>query len=166
MNESHLLFTGTQVNYFFICKTKLWFFSHSISLEQESELVELGKFLHEIMYGREERNLKLARIAVDFVRKGDILEVHEVKKSSKLEKAHVYQLLYYLYVIRKETGLKAVGFLHYPKLNKVKRVELRNEKEIEDILKEIKKIISLPAPPKPVRKSYCKSCAYYELCFG
>ena len=44
---------GTQINYYFICKTKLWLFSHNIQLEDEHENVKLGKFLHENSFKRE-----------------------------------------------------------------------------------------------------------------
>ncbi|MEM3192938.1 MAG: Dna2/Cas4 domain-containing protein, partial [Candidatus Parvarchaeota archaeon] len=36
-------FTGTQVNYYFVCKRKLWFFSHNIELESDSDLVLMGR---------------------------------------------------------------------------------------------------------------------------
>jgi len=42
-----LHFTGTQINYYFVCKRKLWFFSHNMELESDSDLVHLGKLLHE-----------------------------------------------------------------------------------------------------------------------
>jgi len=29
--------TGSNINYYFICKRKLWLFAHSIQMEQESE---------------------------------------------------------------------------------------------------------------------------------
>ena len=29
---------GTQINYYFICKTKLWLFSHNIQLEDEMRM--------------------------------------------------------------------------------------------------------------------------------
>ena len=47
---------GTQINYYFICKTKLWLFSHNIQLEQ-SENVKLGKILHEDSFKREKEYL-------------------------------------------------------------------------------------------------------------
>jgi len=40
--EKKLLVRGTQINYYFVCKTKLWLFSHHIQMEQESDVVELG----------------------------------------------------------------------------------------------------------------------------
>ena len=34
--------TGNMVNYFFVCKRKLWLFQHQIGFEQTSERVQLG----------------------------------------------------------------------------------------------------------------------------
>lgn len=41
--ELHI--TGTQMNYYFLCHTKLWYFAHHIQMEQESDLVALGLWL-------------------------------------------------------------------------------------------------------------------------
>uniref|UniRef100_UPI00261A52AC Dna2/Cas4 domain-containing protein n=1 Tax=Thermococcus sp. TaxID=35749 RepID=UPI00261A52AC len=40
-----LLITGTEINYLFICPTKLWYFARGITMEQESDWVDLGKFI-------------------------------------------------------------------------------------------------------------------------
>jgi len=95
------------------------------------------------------------------VRKGETLEIHEVKKSKKMSKAHHYQLLYYLYYLKNEKGINdAVGIIDYPTL----KLDERNEKEIKNIIKRIGNILSdkMPAPQKVPA---CLRCAYYELCF-
>ncbi|MGB9614940.1 MAG: Dna2/Cas4 domain-containing protein, partial [Fervidobacterium sp.] len=33
------IFNGTQINYLYICQTKVWFFSHHLSMEHSSDLV-------------------------------------------------------------------------------------------------------------------------------
>jgi len=68
---SEMQIRGIQVNYYFVCKTKLWLFSHNVSMEHESDLVKLGSLLHREFFGREERDISLGPIAVDVVRKGD-----------------------------------------------------------------------------------------------
>ncbi len=163
MNEMHI--TGVKVAYYYICHTKLWLFSHNITMEKESELVDLGRLIHEKSY-REHRELQIGDIAIDFVRKGDKIEVHEIKKSRSMEKAHIMQVLYYLYYLKKR-GIESIGIIDYPKARKRKKVELNeeNEKEIEKTLKEIGKIVKGNMPP-PMRKKICKKCAYYEFCFG
>jgi len=110
------LFTGTQVNYYFICKTKLWLSSHQITMEQSSDLVGMGRFIHDTSYTQEKKDIIIDnRIGIDFIKKGDSIIVHEVKKSRKLEDAHKYQLYYYLYYLNEIKGLPATeGILDYP----------------------------------------------------
>jgi len=165
MIDKKAVFTGTQVNYYFICRRKLWLFSHNIGMETENENVSIGKFLHEKGYGRMEKDILIDRIAIDFVEKGGKIIIHEIKKSKKMEKAHVYQLLYYIYYIR-ERGVEAEGLINYPLIKQVKKVELKNEEEIENILEEINRIVAMKEPPPAERKPYCKKCAYYEFCWG
>lgn len=159
-------FTGTQVNYYFVCKRKLWLFSHGMEQESESDLVMLGKLLHEYCYQRELKEVQVGRIKIDFFGKGG--EVHEVKRSRKIEDAHIHQLLYYLYYLKNVMGVDVKGVLHYPLLRK--RIEIRlgdEEKErVEWVLKRIGEIISLPIPPQPSWIKACKFCAYCELCWG
>ena len=38
-----LAYTGTQVNYYFVCKRKLWLFSRNFEMEQFSDLVLLDR---------------------------------------------------------------------------------------------------------------------------
>ena len=57
---------GTQIDYYFICKTKLWLFSHNIQLEHQSENVKLGKILHEDSFKREKDYLIDNLIILDF----------------------------------------------------------------------------------------------------
>lgn len=156
---------GTEINYLFICPTKLWYFSHGVTMEQESEWVDLGKFLHEKSYFGEEKNIKIGPISIDFIKKGDIIEVHEVKKGKSMEKAHEMQALYYLYYL-KRLGIRAKAILNYPKLRETKEITLEGrKKEVEEAIKEVERIKSLPAPPKSVKTKKCKKCAYYELCW-
>jgi len=165
MLDKEALFTGTQVNYYFICHRKLWLFSHNIAMEKESDVVTMGKILHEESYKKVEKDVMMERIAIDFVEKKGRIVIHEVKKSKKMEKAHVYQLLYYIYYLKMK-GIKAEGIINYPLLRKIRRVELINDEEIEEILESIKEIVSMTTPPPAQRKPYCKKCAYYEFCWG
>ncbi len=157
---------GTQVNYFFVCKTKLWLFSHSITMEDSSDAVKLGKLLHMQVFDRYEKELKIGPIAIDIIKKGSTVEIREVKKSDKLEKAHIYQTMYYVYYLKK-FGVKARAILSYPKLKKTVEIEVgeKEEKEIKRILCEILEICKGNVP-KPEYKSFCRKCAYYELCFS
>ncbi len=163
-----LLFTGTQVNYYLICPTKLWLFSHNVTMERSSDLVGMGRFIHETSYSREKKNVIVDRIGIDFVKKGDGITIHEVKKSKKLEQAHRYQLYYYLYYLQEVLGIPDVdGVLDYPLIRQRERLVLTDgvKEEIERMLREIGEIVQLPQSPPPVKKPYCRKCAYYELCW-
>ena len=157
--------TGVQVNYYFICKTKLWYFSHYTTMEHTSDTVLLGKLIHNERYQRTQ-GLSIDRIAIDFIERGDKIILHEVKKSRSMEKAHIFQVLYYLYDLN-QRGIKATGIINYPVIRKKQTVDLDpdNRKELETVLGDIQHIVSLKSPPQPERKKYCKKCSYYELCW-
>jgi len=160
----NLVFTGVEVNYFFICRRKLWFFSRQMSLEADSDLVLLGRLLHEHGYPRRLKEVSVGRIKIDFLDRYGV--IHEVKRSRRMEKAHLFQLLYYIYYLRK-LGVEAKGVLHYPLLKRNVKVELTAELErkLESIFEEMKRIISSDKPPRAERKKYCGKCSYFELCW-
>jgi len=162
---NELYIRGMQVNYYFVCKTKLWLFSHNISMEHESDLVKLGALLHRSFFGKEEKDIVFGPIAIDVVRVRDGLEIVEIKKSDKLEKADRYQILYYLYYLSK-FGIKARGKISYPKQKKNLEVKLEENEihKIEEVLRDIQKIVA-GKMPKPEYKPYCRKCSYFDFCF-
>ncbi len=165
--SKELLFNGTQVNYYFICKRKLWLFSHDVRMEQESQLVALGKLMHESTYKRTRKDVLIdSKIAVDFIKKEGKLVLHDIKKSKKLEKAHIHQLLYYLYYLKKK-GVKAEGKIDYPRIRETRDVALTPEKEreMQDILRDIRDILHKKTPPDIEKKPYCRKCSYFEFCW-
>ncbi len=135
-------------------------------MEKESELVKLGKILHEERYRKRLKEIQLDRIKLDFIENGN--EIHEIKRSKKMENAHLFQLLYYIYYMKTNFDLILKGVLNYPLLRKKIQIELTidKEKELQDILLDIKRIIEKDKPPEPIWKSYCKSCAYRDLCWS
>lgn len=162
------LINGTQINYYFICKTKLWLFSHNIQMEQESDNVKLGKTLHENSYKKENEVLIDNLINVDFIKNNNPIEIHEVKKTQSMKKSHEFQLLYYIYYLKKEKGLNNItGYLNYPENRKKIKIELTDEKEKElnDVLEDINNIINSNIP-KPKKSRICRKCAYFEFCFA
>jgi CRISPR-associated exonuclease Cas4 len=161
-----LAYTGTQVNYYFICKRKLWLFSHGLEMEVTSDLVLLGRLLHERGYPRRRKEVQIGRIKIDFVSSG--CEIHEVKRSRKAEDAHLFQLLYYLYYLKRYAGVQGRGSLHYPLLRRTVDVELTDghAKQIESILRDIDQILGQERPPEAVKIGYCRKCSYLELCWG
>lgn len=167
-SEKQLKIIGTQINYYFICKTKLWLFSHHIQMEQESDMVSLGKKLHKDTYKRDKKDNAVDNLIIfDFMRKGDVLEIHEVKKSRKMSKAHHYQLLYYLYYLKNEKGITdTIGIVDYPEIRRIETLKLddRNEIELKNIIKRIGDLLDEDMPA-PNRQAVCRKCAYFELCF-
>lgn len=164
--KGEMSFTGTQLNYYVVCRTKLWLFSHMIRMEQESDAVAMGRLMHETSYGREKKELSVdQKIAVDFIRKGGKLVIHEVKKSSRLEKAHILQMMYYLYYLRQK-GVEAEGMIDYPASRERREVRFSEEgkRELECALDDVRRIISMSEPPEPERKPYCGKCSYFEFC--
>ena len=157
--------TGVKVNYYHVCKTKLWLFSHNINLEKGNDNVALGKILHEDRYKKNSKNITIDGISIDFVKAGKRIEIHEIKKSKKMDAADRAQLLFYLYYLKKR-GFGAVGVLNYPLLNKTEKIEMNAEDEAvtEREIEEIKKIV-LSSMPLPAHKKICLKCAYEEFCF-
>ena len=163
--SDELSHTGSEINYYLVCKRKLWLFSHHVDLESDSDLVRQGRLLHEHSYRRKLKEIEIGNIKIDFIEKTN--EVHEIKRSKKIADAHKYQLLYYLYFLKKHANINAKGVLNYPLLKKTVRIKLtpKNEKEIQQVIKGAKQVTSQKKPPKAEWKSYCKSCAYAEFCW-
>ncbi|MBL4931893.1 CRISPR-associated protein Cas4 [Clostridium paridis] len=157
---------GVKVNYYYICHRKLWLFSKGISFEKNDDRVLQGKVLHEYSYNRE----KNKEIEIDNTIKVDIMDkenVKEIKISSKMKDSDRMQLLYYLYYL-KQLGINRKGKINYTKEKRVEEISLTTEDEntIENVLVDIKKIENMNAPPKTIKKPYCKKCAYYEFCYS
>jgi CRISPR-associated exonuclease Cas4 len=186
---------GTQINYYFICKRKLWLFSHNIEFESESDLVHLGRLLHEQSYKRKFKEVQVDRIKVDFLESKEAktvpagtdegrisnieieneeagsssIVIHEVKRSRSMHDAHVFQLLYYIYYLKTNYNTNiSKGMLHYPLLKTNVPVDLTKQRvqQVENVIADIKRTISSPNPPEAVWVKPCRSCAYRELCWG
>ena len=159
--------TGTHIEYYHFCKRQLWLFMHQINMEQESDIVKMGKLIHENSYDRKVKEIKIGEnIVLDHL---DVKEkiIHEVKKSNKMENAHQWQLKYYLYCLREHGIEDFKGQLNYPKLKKVTDIELTNDDigKIEEVIRDIQKIYA-DKIPKESKKKACLKCAYYEYCFS
>lgn len=157
-----IIFTGTQIYYYFIDFKRLWYFSKGILMEHNSDLVKIGKIVSEETFKRNKKEIQIGRIKIDFYRKN--LEIHEVKKSSKFKEASKWQLIYYLYVLKK-LGVNCKGILNFPTERRIEKVYLTPELEekMEKILNEIKTIVSLPKPPKTKESQKIKKSSYWEL---
>lgn len=160
--------TGTQFNYYHICRRKLWLFFAGINMEQESDLVHEGRLVHESSYPQ--RSSRYEEIEIDGI-KVDYYDarnkiIHEIKKSSKMECAHEWQLKYYMYVFEQHGICDVKGVLEYPLIHKTKEVLLTDidRDEIVSMLKDIADVTALPDCPPAEKRSICRNCSYYEFC--
>jgi CRISPR-associated exonuclease Cas4 len=162
--------TGTIVNYYFVCHRELWLFANGINMEQESELVYEGKLIHEESYPQ--RSSKYEEVSIDGI-KVDYYDarnkiIHEIKKSNKVDKAHEWQLKYYIYVFEQH-GIDGVsGILEYPTLRKTQEVMLTDvdRDEIRSMVLDIEGIIAKEQCPPQVKKGICRNCSYYDFCYA
>ena len=115
--------TGIMIYYYFICKKKLWYFINQINMEQNSELVAIGKILDEDSYKKEKKGILIDNtINIDFIKNGAVL--HEVKKTKSIEEAGIWQIKYYMYYLE-EKGVKNIkAKIDYPLLRETKEIIL------------------------------------------
>ena len=164
-----MMITGTHFAYYQLCRRKLWLFANGINMEQESDLVYEGKLIHEESYP--ERSSKYEEVAIDGV-KVDYYDaknhvIHEIKKSNKVDRAHEWQLKYYMYVFEQHGIAGVKGVLEYPLLRKTQNVVLTDvdRDDIKSISKDIVRIIAQDTCPPQIKKGICKNCSYFEFCY-
>lgn len=163
-----MIITGTHFNYFQICHRKLWMFVNNITFEHTSDIVYEGKLIHKESYPQ--RSEKYEEVEIDGI-KVDYYDaknkvIHEIKKSNKVEKAHEWQLKYYMYVFEKH-GIEGVsGILEYPALRKTNKVFLSDvdRNMICEMMVEIEKIADSESCPPIMKKSICENCSYFDFC--
>lgn len=169
--------TATHINYYHVCKRKLWLFINGITMEHTSDVVYDGKLLHETSYPQ--RNEKHSELSIEACYKGISLYgqidfydsirkiIHETKRSDKIEIAHTWQAKFYLWLM-KLNGIDGVtATLEYPKIRQTNIVGLL-ESDVVYLEKIIDKIIRLKDSencPAVINSRICKSCSYYELCY-
>jgi len=162
--------TGTHFNYYLLCQRKLWLFSNGINMEQTSDLVYEGKLIHENSYPQ--RSERMEEVEIDGI-KIDYFDVHrkvihEIKKSDKIDEAHVWQLKYYIYVLEQNQITGVSGILEYPKLRKTEEVHLTDDdrKLIVEMKAKITELIGSDKCPETINKPRCKNCSYYDFCYA
>lgn len=157
---------GTLINYYYICKRKLWLSYNKINLESNSEDVLIGKELHNELNKSKNTEIELDGIKIDKLTDDYVIEV---KKSDSNIEASIMQLKYYLYIlnsynIKKDGKLKIIEKDKTTRDIKIK-YDKKVEKEVKDTIIEIEKIINnsiIPPINKDIKK--CKKCSYYEFC--
>lgn len=161
--------SATLLNYYHLCKRKMWLSAHQIQMEHTSTTVSIGKSIGENTYNRRAKKWKeldLGNAKIDYFDPQNNT-VREVKKSPKLEHVHIAQVQYYLYLLQKRGINDCDGIIEYPKQRKTTKVVLTaaDIANIEGVIEEINQIIDSNNCPSLIKKSYCKSCSYFDFCF-
>jgi CRISPR-associated exonuclease Cas4 len=173
-----MILTATHINYYYVCHRKLWLFINGIRMEHTSDTVYDGKLLHEISYPQ--RAEKYTEIELSVVTEGKITlagkidfydartkTIHETKRSNKVEKAHEWQVKYYIWLLEQNGIHGAHAVLEYPSLRQTDEVWL-NEVDREYLKDIVRKIVIMQQQercPHKINARICKSCSYYDLCY-
>ena len=159
---------GTIINYYFHCKRQCYLLANRLNLEDNSELVKVGKAIHEQKLAESDNSeIAIENIKVD---KSTKEYLTEIKKSDADINASKWQLLFYLKVL-KDKGIIRKGKLECIEKkksdNKVYYFELTDEieKELDLYIADIQKLIASETIPDVLNKPKCKKCAYYEYCY-
>ncbi|MDQ6477254.1 CRISPR-associated protein Cas4 [Dyadobacter sp. LHD-138] len=172
---------ATLINLYHVCKREMWLHAHAIRMEHTSDIVYEGKLIGETTYPQRAERYTEVEISVEptvqdgigLAAKIDFYDphngvVHEVKKSAAKEQAHIAQVQFYMYVLRRN-GIKAeYGIIEYPKLRQTERVELDKDGEniLEGWITNASRIIESEQCPPLLAKPKCKSCSYFDFCWS
>lgn len=135
-------------------------------MEQNSELVSIGKILDETTYTREKKSILIDnQINIDFIQKGAIL--HEVKKTKAIEEAGEWQIKYYMYYLEQKGVNTIEAKIDYPLLKQTKEIFLEDNdrKILQEAIKDIEEIVKKEKIPNKLDDKICRKCAYYDLCY-
>ena len=170
--------TATHINYLEVCKRKLWLFSNGISMEHTSDTVYDGKLLHETSYPQRSERYEEMLISAEYdgitlIGQIDYFDarnkvIHEIKRSDKVEEAHIRQVKFYLWLLELNGVDGATGILEYPKLRKTDEV-LFSDEDRQGLQKSVSKIQSLiesESCPPTINAKICKNCSYFDFCYA
>lgn len=161
--------TATHINYYFVCRRKLWLFGNGINMEHTSDLVAEGKLIHETSYSNRPAKYEEVMIGGSVIDYYDAQSkiIHEIKKSPSKEEAHLWQVKYYIYLFEKEGINDVSGILEYPLLRETLPVQLEDtdRSEIQKIIREIQEIIANEECPGKLPKKKCVNCSYFDFCY-
>lgn len=163
--------TGTHIAYLHTCRRKLWLFANGINMEHTSDLVAEGRLIDETSYP--ERAAKFTEVKIDGV-KIDYYDarnrkIHEVKKSSSVEQAHIAQVQYYLYKLAQKGIEGASGVIEYPKLKQRQEVACLTAEETITISTwehAVQEIVVSHRCPEVIRARICNQCSYHDFCYS
>jgi len=166
MESFNVKINGTLIWYYYVCPRQVWYASHAIMGEQDNESLQLGRHIHEVFYPDRKKELLIDNtIKIDLIPYEGVIA--EIKKSSKKLKSAIMQLAYYLYYFKHKKGVELHGRLLFPKEKKQVEVVLTEdlEKELEEAITNIEKIVKKPVPPPAAWTTACRNCAYKPMCW-
>ncbi len=159
---------GTLVNYYFHCKRQCYLHGNRLNLEDNSEMVKVGKAIHESKALENKNseisidNIKLDRLTSEYLT--------EIKKSDADIEASKWQLIFYLKIL-KSKGIIRKGKLEFIEKNKTDKkvfyfdLDEEIEMELDKHIKNIENMLQSNDVPGVLNKPKCKKCAYYEYCY-
>lgn len=162
--------TGTHIHYYFNCHRQLWLFANRINMEHTSENVSHGKLIHETSYQHRTerfREIEIGPVKIDFFDPKDKV-IHEIKKSSKLQDSHIWQVKYYIFIFELAGVEGVTGILEYPKERKTKAVLLSepDREYIRKLMEKINQLIHSEICPPAINKPKCRNCSYFDFCYS
>ena len=158
--------TGIMIYYYFVCQRRLWYFINQINMEQNSELVKIGKILDETTYTREKKQILIDnKINIDFIKNKAVL--HEVKKTKAVEEAGIWQIKYYIYYLENKGVQDIKAKIDFPLLRETKEVILEDkDREIlKNVIIHIEEIGKMDKPPEIIDSRICRKCSYFDMCY-
>ncbi|AEW22266.1 CRISPR-associated protein Cas4 [Tannerella forsythia 92A2] len=169
---------GIYFNYYQVCKRKLWLFANGINMEHTSDTVYDGKLLHETSYPQRAERYEEMLISAEYegitlIGQIDYFDarnkvIHEIKRSDKVEEAHVRQVKFYLWLLELNGVDGATGILEYPRLRKTDEVLFSDEDRqgLQKSVSEIRSLIENESCPSTINAKICKNCSYYDFCYA
>lgn len=170
--------TGTHINYYRLCKRKLWLFANDIQMEHTSDIVADGKVIEEESY--QQRSERYTQIELSVLHNGTNLTgkidffdtrykiVHETKRSNKVEDAHIWQVKFYLWLLKLNEIDAEKGIIEYPRLREKENVFI-DQTDIDYLQRtilEINDLVHSQRCPDVIRAKICKSCSYLDFCYS
>ena len=169
---------ATLINLYKVCPRECWLHANGINMEQTSDLVADGKIIEEESYlQRSEKYTQIElshsyngislRGKIDFFNTSKKI-VHETKRSNKVESAHIWQVKFYLWLLKHNEIEAEGGIIEYPKLRITEDVNLTDKdiEYLESSVLEIQKLINSDNCPPVINARICKSCSYFDFCYA
>lgn len=167
MPENEISVGGTLIWYYYICQREVWLISHQLTPDRDDTNIAIGRIIDAASYSREKKQLAVGASKMDIYRLADgKLVISEVKKSSTYRGSARMQLGFYLKELAAR-GIEATGELRFPEEKAREPVELDDKMklELEQVERDILRIVYMDQPPLPAKNKYCRKCGYVEFCW-